>query len=143
MFARYQTLYEVFDAVFGLMMPCRLVHYYRRFGGSVLPKSSRQEMEATNSSNTLIAHSLTKCSQELAIGCYSASTEVCPWGQQNVSILSSRCTLAVIAQQSLLPPRIYGSFSPCGSNCLVSLSAIISRRMQAWCATLLLCSRTR
>jgi len=35
-------------------MPCRLVHNYRRFGGSKLPKSSRQEMEATNSSNTLL-----------------------------------------------------------------------------------------
>lgn len=73
-FARNQALYEVFGAVFGLMMPCRLVHNYRRFGGSMLPKSSRQEMEATNSSNTLLAHSLTKCSQELAIGCHSAST---------------------------------------------------------------------
>ena len=125
------------------MMPCRLVHNYRRFGGSVLPKSAKQEMEATNPSNTLLAHSLTKCSQELAIGCYSAFTEVCPWGQQYVSILSSRCTLAVIAQHSLHPPRIYGLFSPCGSNCLFSLSAIISRRMQAWYATVLLGSRTR
>ena len=60
MFARYQTLYEVFAAALGLMMPCLLVHNYRRFGRSMLPKSSRQEMEATNSSNTLLAHSFNK-----------------------------------------------------------------------------------
>jgi len=42
------------------MMPCLLVHNYRRFGRSMLPKSSRQEMEATNSSNTLLAHSFNK-----------------------------------------------------------------------------------
>lgn len=59
-FAIFQKLYEVFAAVFGLMMPCSLVHNYRRFKRSVLPKPSRQEMEATNSSNTLLAHSFNK-----------------------------------------------------------------------------------
>jgi hypothetical protein len=85
---------------------------------------------------------LTKCSQELAIECYSASTEVCPQGHQNVSILSSRCTLAVIPQKSLHPPRIYGLFSPRSSKCLLFVCAIIFRRMQTWYATMIMCSRT-